>query len=70
MPCNIRKGETETAGNIGFCGSFRLEENSTRNEPCFFGNSLGKLGRPEVVPLQISSLRVESSRPRSDPPDQ
>ena len=32
----LGKGETETTGNIGFCGSFRLEENSTRNEPCFF----------------------------------
>jgi hypothetical protein len=34
MPRNIqKKGETETAGNIGFCGSLRFEDDSTRNEP-------------------------------------
>jgi len=33
MPCNIRKGEPETAGNIGFGGSLLAESRSTRNEP-------------------------------------
>jgi len=29
----LRNGETETAGNIGSCGSLHVSENSTPNEP-------------------------------------